>query len=193
MRHSTPVYWVVQTPGRVIFGAQAAKKSSIHGLIEQLESINPLAAPTQSMDRVAGSWRLLYSTISISGVKRTKLGLREFVKLGEFIQDIDPATSLAVNRVAFSVSGLGMIKGALTITASFQPVSEQRVAITFQNALLAPTQLQMIFKANYDLLLSIFNPEGYLDITYVDDELRVGRDDKGNLFLLERCSPMLLE
>lgn len=60
-------------------------------------------------------------------------------------------------------------------------------------ALQAPTQLQMIFKANYDLLLSIFNPEGYLDITYVDDELRVGRDDKGNLFLLERCSPMLLE
>lgn len=56
----------------------------------------------------------------------------------------------------------------------------------------APPQLQVLFKANYDLLLSIFNPEGYLDITYVDDELRVGRDDKGNLFLLQRCNPPVL-
>lgn len=33
------------------------------------------------------------------GVKRTKLGLREFVKLGDFIQDIDPATGLAVRQL----------------------------------------------------------------------------------------------
>jgi hypothetical protein len=50
-----------------------------------------------------------------------------------------------------------------------------------------PSQLQQIFKANYELLLSIFNPEGWLDITFVDGDMRVGRDDKGNLFLLERA------
>ena len=49
-----------------------------------------------------------------------------------------------------------------------------------------PEQLQALFQANYALLLSIFNPEGWLDITYVDDELRVGRDDKGNLYVLQR-------
>lgn len=49
-----------------------------------------------------------------------------------------------------------------------------------------PSQLQQIFQANYDLLLSIFNPEGWLDITFVDDQMRVGRDDKGNIFVLER-------
>jgi hypothetical protein len=49
-----------------------------------------------------------------------------------------------------------------------------------------PDQLQQLFQKNYDLLLSIFNPEGWLDITYVDAELRVGRDDKGNLFVLQR-------
>lgn len=53
----------------------------------------------------------------------------------------------------------------------------------------APPQLQKLFEANYDLLLSIFNPEGYLDITYVDDQHRVGRDDKGNVFLLQRLPP----
>lgn len=51
-----------------------------------------------------------------------------------------------------------------------------------------PTQLQKLFEANYDLLLSIFNPEGWLDITYLDDTTRVGRDDKGNVFLLTRSS-----
>ncbi len=42
-------------------------------------------------------------------------------------------------------------------------------------------------QANYELLLSIFNPEGWLDTTYVDDRHRIGRDDKGNTFVLERC------
>lgn len=54
-------------------------------------------------------------------------------------------------------------------------------------ALQVPDQLQQLFKQNYELLLSIFNPEGWLEITYVDDELRVGRDDKGNIFVLERA------
>lgn len=54
-------------------------------------------------------------------------------------------------------------------------------------ALQQPEALEALFKQNYVLLLSIFNPEGWLDITYVDQELRVGRDDKGNIFVLERC------
>lgn len=62
----------------------------------------------------------------------------------------------------------------------------QRVDIKFENSTLVPEQLMSLFQKNYDLLLSIFNPEGWLEITYVDDTLRVGRDDKGNVFLLER-------
>lgn len=49
-----------------------------------------------------------------------------------------------------------------------------------------PKQLQALFEQNFDLLLSIFNPEGFLDITFLDAVHRVGRDDKGNVFLLER-------
>lgn len=36
-----------------------------------------------------GDWKLLYSTISILGSKRTKLGLRDFINLGDFVQIID--------------------------------------------------------------------------------------------------------
>lgn len=51
-----------------------------------------------------------------------------------------------------------------------------------------PDRLQQLFQQNYDLLLSIFNPDGWLEITYVDGDMRVGRDDKGNIFVLERAS-----
>jgi hypothetical protein len=61
-----------------------------------------------------------------------------------------------------------------------------RVAITFESSRLEPKQLQAIFGDQVPLLLSIFNPEGWLDITYVDASLRCGRDDKGHLFVLER-------
>jgi hypothetical protein len=62
----------------------------------------------------------------------------------------------------------------------------QRVNINFENSTLVPEQLLSLFQKNYDLLLSIFNPEGWLEITFIDDTLRIGRDDKGNVFLLER-------
>ncbi len=58
--------------------------------------------------------------------------------------------------------------------------------LTDEVLLQVPQRLQSIFEANFDLLLSIFNPEGYLDITYCDEDMRCGRDDKGHIFVLER-------
>eukprot|EP00775_Hariotina_reticulata_P004380 gene4379-4632_t len=151
-----------QNTDRGIFGVQAAKRQEIAAIVEQLEALNPLQQPTQHLDK---------------GVKKTKLGLREFVRLGAFL-----------NVIQFSVAGLGMLSGSLTVKASYEVVSDQRVAIKFMESTLVPEQLQQIFQQNYDLLLSVFNPEGWLDITFVDEELRVGRDDKGNIYILERCA-----
>ena len=39
--------------------------------------------------KVGGCWKLVYSTITILGSKRTKLGLRDFITLGDFFQTID--------------------------------------------------------------------------------------------------------
>ena len=93
---------------------------------------------------------------------------------------------LQVNTVEFSVSGLGMLRGSLTIKAAYTRASPTRVDIDFLESTLEPQQLNKIFEANYDMLLSIFNPQGHLDVTYVDDTHRIGRDDKGNVFFLER-------
>ena len=49
-----------------------------------------------------------------------------------------------------------------------------------------PEALQRLFEANFDMLLEIFNPAGWLEITYVDESHRIGRDDKNNVFYLRR-------
>jgi len=70
------------------------------------------------------------------GRTRTKLGLRDFIALGGFTQSIDTTRSLAVNDIAFSVAGLGMLRGGLRIEAAYTPVSDSRVDIKFQSATL---------------------------------------------------------
>jgi hypothetical protein len=46
--------------------SQASKRQAVHGLVEALESRNPLPNSVQHLDRVAGDWRLLYTTITIT-------------------------------------------------------------------------------------------------------------------------------
>ena len=60
--------------------------------------------------------------------------MRDFIELGELTQSIDTEKQLAVNTVGFCVSGLGMLRGALAIEASYQAVSATRVNIDFQSA-----------------------------------------------------------
>ncbi|XP_054806608.1 fibrillin protein 5 homolog isoform X2 [Prosopis cineraria] len=182
----TALYEAVQGINRGIFGLTSSKKSEIETLVKQLESLNPTPDPTLNLDKMGGCWRLVYSTISILGSKRTKLGLRDFISLDDFFQIIDVAESKAVNVIKFSAKGLSLLNGQFSIESSFKIASSTRVLINFENSTITPDQLMNVFRKNYDVLLSIFNPEGWLEITYVDDAMRIGRDDKGNIFVLER-------
>ncbi|XP_028797860.1 probable plastid-lipid-associated protein 7, chloroplastic isoform X2 [Neltuma alba] len=182
----TALYEAVQGINRGIFGITSAKKSEIDNIVKQLESSSPTPDPTHNLDKMAGCWRLVYSTITILGSKRTKLGLRDFISLDDFFQVIDVAESKAVNVIKFSSKGLSLLNGQLSIEASFKIASSTRVLINYENSTITPDQLMNVFRKNYDVLLSIFNPEGWLDTTYVDDTMRIGRDDKGNIFVLER-------
>ena len=147
----------------------------------------------------------------IQGVKRTKLGLREFVRLGDFIQSIDTTKSLAVrrfsqmpgrnglgnclyepsmvisgnihevhshavmppinqvNKVGFSVTGLGLIKGSLTITASYKRSVERML---FMVLYILKGRPHLNHKANGELLTEY--PSSILsDITYASSQLQV--------------------
>lgn len=178
----------LQGLNRGVFGVPVAKKAEIEKLLMLLEEQNPVPNPTENLQMVEGQWKLLYSTITILGSKRTKLGLRDFINLGEFVQTINTKEGKAENTIGFSVTGLGMLSGELTIEASFKIASPKRVDIQFEKSAIVPETLLNLFRKNYDILLSIFNPQGWLEITYVDSITRIGRDDKGNVFLLERVA-----
>ncbi|KAE8702136.1 putative plastid-lipid-associated protein 7 [Hibiscus syriacus] len=176
----------LQGINRGIFGVASSKKSDIEELVKLLEFQNPTPDPTLNLEKVGGCWKLVYSSITILGSKRTKLGLRDFITLGEFFQTIDIQKSKAFNVIKFNARGLKLLNGKLTIEASFEIASKSRVDISYDNSTITPDQLMNVFRKNYDLLLGIFNPEGWLEITYVDDTMRIGRDDKGNLLILQR-------
>ncbi|RWW28952.1 hypothetical protein GW17_00006547 [Ensete ventricosum] len=85
--------------------------------------------------KVDGCWKLVYSTISILGSTRTKLGLRDFISLGDFFQIIDAAKNgvlnlhylqkeKATNVIKFNLRGLQLLSGQLTIEASYRIASK---------------------------------------------------------------------
>ncbi|CAH1439509.1 unnamed protein product [Lactuca virosa] len=185
-RLKTDINKALEGYNRGIFGMPSEKKSEIEDMVKLLESLNPNPHPTLDLDKLGGCWKLIYSTITILGSRRTKLGLRDFISLGDFLQIIDIVKGKAVNVIMFNVRGLNLFSGKLIIEASFKISTNSRVDISYNTSTIIPDQLMNMFRKNYDILLGIFNPDGWLEITYVDDTLRIGRDDKGNIFILER-------
>ncbi|KAL1224522.1 Fibrillin-5 [Cardamine amara subsp. amara] len=180
------LYEALKGINRGIFGVKSDKKSEIESLVKLLECRNPTPEPTGELDKIGGCWKLIYSTITVLGSKRTKLGLRDFVSLGDLLQLIDIAQGKTVHVLKFDVRGLNLLDGEFRIVASFKISSKSSVDITYESSTIKPDQLMNIFRKNMDLLLEIFNPEGRFEISFLDEDLQVGRDGKGNVFVLQR-------
>ena len=86
---------------RGVFGVKSDKKAEIEGLVKLLECRNPTPEPTGELDKIGGCWKLIYSTITVLGSKRTKLGLRDFVSLGDLLQQIDIAQVIIKSKSGF--------------------------------------------------------------------------------------------
>ncbi|CAN8298919.1 unnamed protein product [Cochlearia groenlandica] len=181
------LYESLQGINRGIFGVKSDKKTEIERLVKLLECRNPTPEPTRELDKIGGCWKLIYSTITVLGSKRTKLGLRTFVSLGDLLQQIDIAQGKTVHVLKFDVRGLNLLDGEFRIVASFKIISKSSVEITYESSTIIPDQLMNIFRKNMNLLLGIFNPEGLFEITYLDEDFKVGRDGKGNVFVLEKA------
>jgi PAP_fibrillin len=176
---------------RGIFNLEESDRATIESLVSSLEALSPTAAPAaNNAAAVSGAWRLLYTTLTVLGRKRVRLAIGNkskpgFVKLGHLYQVVDPAKSESLNIVVFKMALGG--SGTFTLTASYESVSDQRVVVQTRSAVLEPRKLEELLGENIVLLTQIFDPTGHLDITYLDDNLRIGRDEKGHLFVLERC------
>ncbi|OAY72082.1 probable plastid-lipid-associated protein 4, chloroplastic [Ananas comosus] len=150
-------------------GADAGPEDqeSVDRIASELEAINPVKEPLKS-DLLNGKWELLYTTSrSILQTQRPKF-LRPN---GKIYQAINTDTLRAQNMETWPYFN--------QVTANLVPLNERRVAVRFDTF--------KIFG-----LIPIKAPEGgrgELEITYLDEEIRISRGDKGNLFILKMVDP----
>jgi hypothetical protein len=147
--------------------ASAAEQQKMNDLFEKLERLNPTKKPLKS-NLVNGVWSLQYTT-SESIIGKGKIGS----KVGDILQVIDTNSLYAENSEV--VKYFGIIKVPRKVTAELFPQSDQLTNVQFKKFSLGPVA--------FDAPESF---KGYLDVTYVDNDLRLTRGDKGNIFVLTK-------
>jgi hypothetical protein len=139
-------------------------------LFEKLEKLNPIKKPLKS-PLVNKVWDLRYTTSA------SILGKGGAPKVGPILQKIDAPNGEAVNSEV--VQYLNVFQVPQKVTAKITPVSDSKVDVKFLQFTLGP--------------ISFTAPDsfvGELDVTYLDDDLRLSRGDKGNIFVLTKYSEL---
>ncbi|MEH2163362.1 MAG: PAP/fibrillin family protein [Nostoc sp.] len=171
----------------------------IEQLTTELESVNPNLYPlVNATFLLEGAWQLQYSTArEIRSLVSLPLGL----KLGKVYQVIDVANKLFFN-LAKVKHPLGLVLGYVKVTASFEPAKEdleplpnKRINVYFDKRYLSIEKLFGINtpKLNPFKIVPANNPNGRiatLDITYLDETLRIGRGGDGSLFILSKSNDL---
>jgi len=168
--------------------------------IQQLEDINPTRKPLEAQDLLEGDWRLLYTTSkSILGLDRFPL-----FNLGQIYQSIRVSQAKVYNIA--EITGLPMLEGLVSVAATFEPVSETRVSVAFERSIIG---LQRFFSYNtpkkfiqqiesgkkflpFDFKIDRPEQKGWLEITYLDEDMRIGRGNEGNVFVLTKEASALM-
>lgn len=171
------------------------EKQAILSKIAQLEDQNPTPRPIESAQKLDGNWRLLYTT------SQDLLRIDQFplLKLGQIYQYIN-ATDARIYNIA-EVYGLPYLEGLVSVAARFEPLSEQRVQVKFERFIIglqrlisyrSPLAFVQEIEAGkkfpaVDVSTQDRNQQGWLDITYLDEDLRIGRGNEGSIFVLAKA------
>jgi hypothetical protein len=171
-----------------------ADKVRVLTAVEQLEDQNPTPNPVSAKELLEGDWRLLYTT------SRGILGLDRFplFQLGQIYQCIRMSEAKLYNIA--EIVGIPFLEGIVSVAAKFEPVSDRRVNVRFDRSIIglqrligyrSPAQLIQDIESGKKFLpldISIENREqqGWLEITYLDRDLRIGRGNEGNIFILAK-------
>ncbi len=172
--------------------ANEIDKVKFLSLVEQLEDCNPTPKPLEAKELLEGNWRLLYTT------SREILGIGRFplLELGQIYQCIRTAEAKLYNIA--EIVGLPFLEGIVSVAARFEPVSERRVNVKFERSIVclqrlidyrSPNNLIQQIEAGkkfppLDLNIENRERQGWLEITYLDEDLRIGRGNQGNVFIL---------
>ncbi len=190
---------IVAGKNRGLLGSDA-DKVQILSLAEKLEEENPHPSPFDNPDLLDGDWRLLYTT------SKSILGLNNFplFQLGEIYQCIRTDSAKLYNIA--EIVGLPWLEGFVSVSANFETVSKTRVNVTFQRSIIG-LQRVVNYLSPQDFINKIEmgkkfppldfkipnnqkenNRQGWLEISYLDENLRIGRGNEGNIFILSKVS-----
>ncbi|MCC5619051.1 PAP/fibrillin family protein [Nostoc sp. CHAB 5836] len=174
--------------------ATEAQKQVILAAIANLEDFNPTPRPVEASNLLDGNWRLLYTT-SKALLNLDRLPL---CKLGQIHQCIRVETTSVYNIA--EIYGLPYLEGLVSVAAKFEPVSDRRVQVKFERSIIG---LQRLIEYNspvtfiqqieagrkfpaIDFAINSDNQQGWLDITYIDSDLRISRGNEGSVFVLTK-------
>ncbi|MBE9076722.1 PAP/fibrillin family protein [Romeria aff. gracilis LEGE 07310] len=177
--------------------ASETDRLAIASAIAKLEDRNPHSRPLEEPELLDGDWRLLYTT------SQDLLGLDGFplVKLGNIYQCVRTAESAIYNLA--EVSSLPYCEALVAVAARFEPVSARRVNVRFSRAVFGLQRLldyrspgqfiarltaqdRLSWLQGIDFGINADRQQGWLDITYLDADLRIGRGNQGSLFVLTK-------
>lgn len=147
-----------------------APEADILKAARRLEWLNPsVISGAVASEQLPGNWLMVYTTSdSIAGKRRPKI----FQTLTPPEQRLDVAAGRACN----SESVLGITNA---VDIALQPATRNRVDVRFETFRIGP----IAFPAPASLT-------GSLDTTYLDQDMRISRGDRDNLFVLLRESSM---
>ena len=120
------------------------------------------------------------------------------LKLGQIYQCIRVSEAKVYNIA--EIVGLPMLEGLVSVAATFEPVSESRVNVMFERPIIG---LQRFFSYNtpkkfieqieagkkffpLDFKIERNEQKGWLEITYLDEDMRIGRGNEGSVFVLTK-------
>ena len=174
--------------------ATPSDKQAILSAIDQLEDYNPTPRPLEAAELLNGDWRLLYTT------SRALLNLDGFplLKLGQIYQSIRVKESKIYNIA--ELYGLPYLEGIVSVAAKFEATSERRVQVKFERSILGLRRLigyespiEFINEIEsgkkfvaVDFKIEAREQQGWLDVTYLDNDLRIGRGNEGSVFVLTK-------
>mmetsp|Transcript_20576 Transcript_20576/g.35073 ORF Transcript_20576/g.35073 Transcript_20576/m.35073 type:complete len:224 (+) Transcript_20576:73-744(+) len=145
--------------------ATEEQKEQMQTLFAELEALNPTLNPLKKAS-VNGDWSLDYTTSD------TILGKGGLPRIGPIIQNIDTTTLSAKNSETVQYV---LFPVPRSISAELSPVNGKLTDVKFKRFQLGPI--------GFDAPDSF---RGSLDITYLDQDVRLTRGDKGNIFVLTR-------
>jgi hypothetical protein len=172
----------------------ASQRQAILSAVAQLEDRNPTPRPLEAVDKLNGNWRLLYTTSE----ELLQIDRLPFLKLGQIYQYVQAETSKIYNVA--EVAGVPYLEGLVSVAARFEPVSDRRVRVIFERGIVGLQRLIGYGAVNnfvaeiesgkkftaIDFNITNREQKGWLDITYLDDDLRIGRGNEGNIFVLTK-------